>query len=155
MPLTPEGAHLYRLLQAAGERITVYDVTGSLGVPTFAIYLNERVVTYSTHCDATQALRVGLEQALQRCQSERFQQADYALPPVPDCPTHLRSDQVCVPRHMLLDGWSARREWVQQQLQASDLRAFAIPLADDPALARVLPFIVRILLSRRELEKAE
>lgn len=154
-PLTPEGAYLYRLLQATGERIAVYDVTGSLGVPTFATCLNERVVTYSTHCDAAQALRRGLEQALQQYQSEQFQQSDYAPAPVPDCPAHLRSDQVCVPHDTLPGTWSARREWLQQQLWASGLRAFAIPLDDDPALAQVLPFIVRVLLSRRELKNGE
>lgn len=155
MPLTPEGGHLYRLLQATGERLTVYDVTGPLRVPTFAACLNGSVVTYSTHCDTVQALRVGFEQTLQHYQSERFQQVDYALAPVPDCPTHLRSDQSCLPRYTVPDAWPARLEWLLQQLQASDFHAFAIPLNDDAALARVLPFIVRVLLRRRELERGE
>lgn len=155
LPLTPEGGHLYRLLQATGEHLTVYDVTGSLRVPTFAVCLNGRVVTYSTHCDAVQALRAGFEQTLQHYQSERFQQADYALAPVPDCPAPLRSDQSSLPHYTLPDAWSDRLEWLLQQLQSSGYHAFAIPLNDDPALARVLPFLVRVLLKRRELERGE
>lgn len=155
MSLKRTGAYLYRLLQATGKALAVYDVTGALHVPTFAVCLDERVVTYSTHCDAEQALLLGLEQALQQYQSEHFQQAAYALAPVPDCPAHLRGEQLCLPRYTLPDTWSARRAYMLQQFQASGLRSFAIPLDADPALAGALPFIVRILVSREELERGE
>ena len=155
MPMTPEGGHLYRLLKAAVEQIIVYDVTGLLGVPTFATCLNEKVVAYSTHCDGAQALSMGLEQALRQYQSAQFQQPDYALAPVPDCPANLRGNQRCLPRYALPEAWSGRREWLLQQLRASGFRAFAIPLDHDPALTQVLPFIVRVLLSDRELKKGE
>lgn len=152
-PLTPEGLHLYHLLKAAGRQITVYDVTGPLQVPTFATCVGEKVVAYSTHCDGVRALSMGLEQALQQCQSEQFQQLDYAVAPVVDLPVNLRSDQLFVPRSTLPEAWPARQQWLLQQLQASGLRAFAIPLDHDPALARVLPCIVRVLLSRRGVEE--
>jgi putative thiazole-containing bacteriocin maturation protein len=153
--MTPEGVHLYRLLKAAGERITAYDVTGSLHVPTFAVCSGKKVVAYSTHCDGTQALSLGLEQALQQYQSTQFQQPDYALAPIPDFPVNLRGDKMPMPRYTLSDAWSARQEWLLQQLQVNGLRALATPLDHDPALAQVLPFIVRVLLSRRELKKGE
>lgn len=154
-PMTPEGTHLARLLEAAGARITVYDVTGDLQVPTFATCLDEKVVAYTTHCDGDQALNMGLEQALRQYQSAQFQQSAYALAPLPDLPANLRGEQLSVPRYTAPETWSARQEWLLQRLQASALRAFAIPLDHDPALARVLPFIVRILLSGGELEKGE
>lgn len=150
---TPEGEHLYRLLKTTGKQLAVYDVTGSLHVPTFAVCLDERVVTYSTHCNPEQALRMGLEQALQHYQSDHFHQAEYALNPVPDCPAHLRSEQVCLPQALSLETWTVRKEWLLQQLQASGLHSFAIPLEGDPALTRAFPFLVRVLLSQDESEK--
>jgi putative thiazole-containing bacteriocin maturation protein len=152
-PMTPEGVHLYHLLKAVVEQITVYDVTGPLQVPTFATCLGEKVVVYSTHCDGAQALSIGLEQALQQYQSEQFQQYDYAVASVPDLPSILRSDQLAVPLYTSPDTWPARREWLQQKLQSKGLRAFAIPLNHEPALMQVLPFIVRVLLSRVEEER--
>lgn len=153
MPLTPQGVYLYRLLKATGRCITVYDVTGPLQAPTFAVCLDGRTVTYSTHWDEEQALQIGLEQALQHYQSEHFQQADYALAPVPDCPVHLRSEQLCLPRYTLPNTWAARKEWLLQQLQTAGLHGFAIPLNTDPTLARALPFLMRVLLSHKEVEE--
>ena len=145
-PMTPEGAHLHRLLKAAVGQITVYDVTGTLQVPTFAICLGEKVVAYSTHCDVAQALSIGLEQALQQYQSERFLQPEYAIVPVPDLPSTLRSDQLDVPRYTMSEAWSIRQEWLLQKFQANSLRAFVVPLNHDSALVQVLPYIVHVLL---------
>ena len=97
-------------------RSTVYDVTGALQVPTFAMCLGENVMAYSTHCDGAQALSIGLEQALQQYQSEQFQQLDYAVDPVPDLPLSLRSDQLSVPRYTLPEAWSARRGLVATEI---------------------------------------
>lgn len=151
-PMTPEGAHLHHLLKAAVGQITVYDITGTLQVPTFATCLGEKVIAYSTHCDVAQALRMGLEQALQQYQSEQFQQSEYAVVPVPDFPSTLRSDQLYVPRYTLPEAWSARLEWLLQKFQANSLRALVIPLNHDPALMQMLPYIVRVLLIRAEVK---
>ena len=150
MPLSPEALHLHRLLTSAGAQITIYDVTGSLRVPTFATCLDGKVVAYSTHGDAAQALRLGLQQALQQCQAEQYRQPAYALTPVPDFPEHLRSEQLSVPHFAFPGAWADRQAWLLQQLQANGLRACAVPLDHDPALARVLPCIVRVLLSGTE-----
>lgn len=152
VPMTPEGTYLYDLLKATGRQITVYDVTGPLQVPTFAMCLNDKVVSYSTHCDGAQALSMGLEQVLQKYQSERFQQPEYAIAPVPDLPTTLRSDQLHVPQYTLPDAWSARQEWLLQKFQTNSLRAFVIPLDHDPALVQVFPYIVRVLLTKTEVK---
>lgn len=154
-PMTPEGVYLSRLLKAVDAHIAVYDVTGPLGIPTFVTCLGEKAVAYSTHCDGTQALSLGLEQALQHYQAEQFQQPDYAPVPVPDFPLRLRGDQLSVPRTTCPDEWSDRLEWLLQQLQVGGFSAFAVPLNHDPALARVFPFIARVLLSSRELKRGE
>ena len=112
-------------------------------------------MAYSTHYDGAQALNMGLEQALQRYQSTQFQQPAYAPVAVPDFPAHLRSDQLSVPDYTLPNAWPARLAWLLKQLQASGLRAFAIPLDHDPALRQVLPLIMRVLIGGREWEKGE
>lgn len=155
MPMSPEALHLHRLLTSAGAQITIYDVTGSLRVPTFATCIDGKVVAYSTHGDAAQALRMGLQQALQQCQAEQYRQPAYALAPVPDFPVHLRSEQLSVPRFAFPDAWSDRQEHLLQQLQANGLHACAVPLDHDPALARVLPCVVRVLLTGTERQKGE
>ncbi|HXR65669.1 MAG TPA: YcaO-like family protein, partial [Ktedonobacteraceae bacterium] len=155
VPLSPEGAHLYRLLQAAGEQVAVYDVTGPLCVPTFATCSGGKIIAYSTHYDSAQALTLGLEQALQGYQSTQFQQPDYALAPVQDFPAHLRSTQLSIPGYTLPNAWPARLEWLLKQLQASGLRAFVIPLDHDPALTRVFPLIIRVFVGGSEWEKGE
>ncbi|EFH88663.1 TOMM precursor leader peptide-binding protein [Ktedonobacter racemifer] len=144
---TPTGAYLYRQLKAAGEQITAYDITGRLGVPTFAVCAGEKAVAYSTHCDSALALNRGLEQALQQYQATHFQQPAYALSPVPDFAVNLRGDQMLVPDYALPGAWQARNEWLLQQLQKNDLQAFVVPLDHDSALTQVLPYIVRVLLS--------
>lgn len=143
---TPAGAYLYRQLKAAGEQISAYDITGPLGVPTFAVCAGEKAVAYSAHCDSALALNRGLEQALQQYQATHFQQPEYALHPVLDFPVNLRSDQVLVPDYALPVAWSARKEWLLQRLQEHGMQAFAVPLDHDPALTQVLPYIVRVLL---------
>lgn len=147
---TPEQKYLIRALQATGRCITVYEITGSLRVPTFAICIDQKTVAYSSHCDVARALSLGLEQALQQCQSEQFQQPDYALAPVPDVPMHLRGDTVTIPRSTCPEAWSERQDWLLKQLQANAFRAFAVPLDHDPVLAETLPFIVRVLVGGSE-----
>jgi hypothetical protein len=145
---TSVGRHLYHLLTTAGYRVTAYDITGALHVPTFAICSGEQVMAYSTHCDVEEALKSGLEQALQCYQAEQFQQPEYTTDPVPDLLANLRGEQLYVPCYTPLPNtWSARMEWLLQQFQANGWRVFALPLDHDPALAQVLPYIVRLLLT--------
>jgi len=152
VPMTLAGVYLHRLLKTAVGQITVYNVTGILQVPTFAICLGEKVVAYSTHCDVAQALSIGLKQALQQYQAEQSKQFEYAVAPVPDIPSTLRCDQLYVPQYAQPEAGSVQQEWLLQKLQANNLRAFAIPLDHDPALTQILPFIVRVLLTREEVK---
>jgi hypothetical protein len=175
IPMTPEVAHLHRLLRIVGEQVTVYDVTGILPVPTFAVCIGRSVVAYSTHCDVAQALSAGLKQALQQCQSRQAQQPAYAVIPMPDLPgqtqasrdhssnrrerhnplqssqpldVHMDDQQWRMPDQTIPEAWSARQEWLLQTLQAHGFHAWALPLNHDPALMQVFPYIVRVLLAR-------
>ena len=92
LSMTPEGAHLHHMLQTLGKQVTVYDVTGTLQVPTLAIRVDKSVITYCTHCDVAQALCTGLRQALQQYQSTQEQQPEYAVVPVSDLPVSVSSN---------------------------------------------------------------
>lgn len=156
VPLSSEGRYVHHLLRTVvGQQLVVYDVTGSLRVPTFAMCLDAKVVAYSTHCDVAEALGSGLKQALQQYQAEQCQQLEYAVAPVPDVPSVLRASYLTVPCSPLADGWSAQREWLLQRLQAGGFRAWVVPLDHDPALARILPFIVRVVLRNVESQRGE
>lgn len=151
MCLPAEETHLLHLLQIAiGQSLAVYDVTGSLGVPTFATCVGAQVVAYTTAWDEVRALGMGLLRALQQYQAEYCQQPAYALTAVPALPLALRGTQPSVPHYLLPDTWSARRAWLVQRLQAEGLRALVVPLDHDQALARILPFLVRVLVWRVE-----
>jgi bacteriocin biosynthesis cyclodehydratase domain-containing protein len=152
---TSAGAYLSRLLKTVAARVTIYDVTGSLGVPTFAVCLDERVVAYTAHYETGLALEMGLAQVLQQYQAEHFQQAACALASVPDCPLDRRGEQYCQPAYTLPDTWAARRNWLLERLQHSGWRCFVLPLNADPTLARVFPFVVRVLVCRSQKQERE
>ncbi len=148
-----EDEHFLSLLTTAGALPDVYDVTGPLGVPTFAICTREQSIAYVSHYDRVQALSSGLERALRRFQSHYAQQSEYDVEPVPLLVPALRSDYYSeAPEMPIPQKWSARLIWIQQKLQEQGWYALAVPLNHDPALANVLPFLVRVLLARGERE---
>lgn len=149
--LTSRGKHLARLLDAAGIPLTVYDVTGSLGIPTFAVCAGEQVVACSTHCASTEALSLGLLQAVQHYQATQYQQPVCAPEPVPALPVNLRGDALTVPSETVPADWSARLAWLLRQLETHHLRASVVPLDHDPALARISPFVVQVLVEEKEM----
>jgi hypothetical protein len=170
IPMSPEGIHLYRLLQTSGGQVTVYDVTSTLSIPTFAVYVDQKVVAYSTHCDIAQALSTGLRQAMRQYQATQAQEPEYAVVPVPDLPEQARTgrdssgydplrspqslqaptdnDQWGTPDQMMPEAWTAYQEHLLQTLQTHSFHAWALPLDHDPALAQMHPYIVRVLLAR-------
>ncbi|GLV55650.1 hypothetical protein KDH_24940 [Dictyobacter sp. S3.2.2.5] len=150
-PLSATGAHLVRLLEIAGSLPEIYDVTGTLEIPTFAFCVDDRVIAYNTHCEAAQALQMGMQQVLQHYQSIQCQQPDYAITPPVDLSPSLRGEQFSIPDYPCPDGWPDRLTWLVQQLWSHDLCACVVPLDHDPGLAEIFPFVVRVLLSRSEV----
>lgn len=145
---------LSHLLQnVPGERLAVYDVTGSLGVPTMAICLGEQVVAYTSACEPVQAVSLGLQRALLRVQAGQWRGLADAHAPVPDLPLALRGRQCSLPCSSWPQGWSARRAWLVQRLQVDGWSALALPLDHDRTLARLLPFLVRVLVYRSEPQR--
>jgi bacteriocin biosynthesis cyclodehydratase domain-containing protein len=149
--LTPEGIYDAHLLQTTGELLAVYDITGSLQVPTFVTCLGNRAVACTTHCDAAQAIGMGLERAVQRYQAEQCQ--PYEQEHAPDLPLSLRGAQWSVPRYASPETWPDRSTWLLQRLRDAGLRALAVPLNHDPALSGISPLIVRVVLSNVDAQR--
>jgi putative thiazole-containing bacteriocin maturation protein len=148
--LDPQGARQRYVLDIMREAVTVYDVTGPLQVPTFAICFSERTIVYSTHLDVTEALKEGLELAMRYrlAQAFRTHQPTMTGPAVPELPAALRGDIALLSQHVAPQQWFARQQWLQLKLQDHGWQSFAVPLDHDPACNQILPFIVRVLLAR-------
>ncbi|GAA3861948.1 hypothetical protein GCM10022243_30290 [Saccharothrix violaceirubra] len=131
--------HAVAMLHALGEPVTVHDVTGPLGVPTFGAALSGRTVAYGSGVDPTAALRECLHRTLLSWQSRTTGQPVYAPPNVPDLPESLRGParppRVADP----VDPLAA--------LVAAGHRPLLVPLDHDGAVHRVVPFVVRVVLT--------
>lgn len=148
-PLQPQGTRQRHLLNLANSYVTVYDVTGALHVPTFAICMDEHVMAYSTHTDVAQALRAGFEEALLRWQLTMAGLVGMSgLPSIPPLPLPQRGTFTVIPSSVAPAEGEACLAWLQQALGAAGWQVFIIPLDHDPALASVLPHLVRVLLAR-------
>lgn len=156
LSLTSEGDHLLSLLATVEAQPDVYDITGSLGIPTFAICAGTRTIAYSTHWDTVEALVGGLELALRQYQSEQAQQPEYAVEPVPQLLISRSANQstqlrcVSAPHE-----WSSRLAWLVQRFRENGWLAIITPLNHDPTLVEVLPFLVRVLLMQEEKKKEQ
>lgn len=146
--LTPEGRHFRDLLATTGELVTVYDVTGPLQVPTFAVCMNRNTVAYGVHVDSVEAISHALEQAVQHYQAIQTGQLVYDVPPVVELPLALRGDTVFMATPVSPKAWPVRQEWLLQRLSDNRMQVVVVPLHHDPALKQVLPYIVRVFLVR-------
>jgi len=129
-------------LESVGERVTVYDVTGSLGVPTFACALAGEVVAYGCATSATDALRDGLQQVLLYYQAQANNEWEYAPEDVPDLPSRLRTSDVrpvTSPPPLDVDTLARR-------LAHGGHAPAAVPLDHDQGVGRIMPYIARVVV---------
>jgi putative thiazole-containing bacteriocin maturation protein len=168
---SPDGTRLLHILEQMGERVTAYDVTGPLQVPTLAICLEGQTVAYGTHVDLAQALQDGLERALLHKQLSGEQILVDNLPPVPDLPLAPHGETTGRDRtegigtgsalgtgHGLnptasfgiydaSQEWPDLKGWLQEVLQTNGWWAFAVSLDHDPILRQIRPYIVHVLVA--------
>lgn len=141
-----QGARYAQILRTWGVPVAVYDVTGTLGIPTFAFCVGNQTVAYRTNVDVRDALRCGLEQTVAHEQARANHQPDYAPPDVADLPHRARGVQPTLPRS------SSPGDWVHQQHRLCDAlmqqgrRVVVVPLDHDPAFTDVLPYIVNLIV---------
>ncbi|MGW2238097.1 hypothetical protein [Streptomyces sp. NPDC001759] len=143
--LTSRGARYLKLLEIVGQSFGVYDLSGPLGLPTFAFTTPKGTVAYVSDLEPGAALERGLERTLLAYQSQAAAQPGYAPPPVPDLPAKLRGDIGGTGGNGTLPD-SVSLEQAVGALTAEGGRVVAVPLDHDPLLARMCPFVVRAVV---------
>jgi putative thiazole-containing bacteriocin maturation protein len=149
--LKPEGTRQrHFFLRMHRSSVTVYNVTGPLQVPTFVLCIQGKTLVSTTHVDAAQALRDGLDQVAMY-QPAFGEPIDLShLPAGPDLPVSLRGQKTTLPAYEAPQEWPKRQIWLQKALASQGWQAFAVPLDHDPLLSQIQPYIVRVLVARTE-----
>jgi hypothetical protein len=131
------------MVAALGEPVTVHDVTGPLGVPTFACSLAGRTVAYGCAASATGALADGLGRLLLAYQAGADGDAAYAPDPVPDLPAHLRGSAT----RPVEPGPPLGVPDLVAALARRGRHAAAVPLDHDPEVHRAMPYVVHVVVT--------
>jgi hypothetical protein len=127
------------MLAAIGQPVTVYDITGSTGVPTFLSYLDGEPAGCASRLAAADALTDTLEQTVLHYQARKEGQADYAPPSAPELPGRLDAPVAPPPPSVDLAAAVA-------VLRAHGHRPVAVPLDHDPEATRIMPYTVQVVL---------
>jgi hypothetical protein len=131
------------MVTALNQPVTVHDVTGTVGVPTFACSLAGRTLSYGCGVSSTLALRDGLLRLLLAYQAQANDEPAYAPPAVPDLAPHLRgtTPQPTQSRPALdvpaLVAALARRGY----------HAAVVPLDHDQEVHKIMPFIAHVVVT--------
>lgn len=140
--LDARGERYRALLAAIGDPVTVFDITGAIGVPTVVCYLGSVPAGRASSLSAAGAVTDALEQVLLHHQSRHNGQPDYAPPPVRGIPRHLRGDTVgALSGVALRDGADLADALVKQ-----GHRPVAVPLDHDPEVSALMPYVVRVVI---------
>lgn len=144
--LQPSGERSLRLLNLVRADLAVYDLsTCAWGFPCFAFCLAGTTVAYTSDCDPVEALQAGLELALLAQQARDDHQA-YASAPVFDLPVALRGSEQIMPATVSVPDLAERNTLLLSAFQKRGFVPLVIPLDHDLELARVLPFLLRVVL---------
>ncbi|MFD9686028.1 hypothetical protein ACFXPX_17245 [Kitasatospora sp. NPDC059146] len=141
--LTPRAERYRKLLAIVEESFEVHDLSGLLGLPTFAFTTPAGTVAHVSDLDVAAALEQGLERTLLAYQARATEQPAYAPAPVPELPPHLRAtaapERAAAPRSVTLEEAVAG-------LTREGGRVVAVPLDHDAAVAGACPFVVRAVV---------
>jgi len=141
-PLDGRGDRYRSMLETIGEPVTVYDVTGPLGVPTVLCHLGATPAACASGLSLGDALADALEQVLLQYQARSNSQPGYAPPRSPRIPDRLRG--------------SVRRAFrTTPPLDVAALtaalerghRPVAVPLDHDPEVNTIMPYTVHVVLT--------
>ncbi|MGH3897442.1 MAG: TOMM precursor leader peptide-binding protein [Pseudonocardiaceae bacterium] len=152
--LDEQGARYVQILRTWGVPVAVYEITGTLQIPSFAFCVGNQAVAYRTSADAGDALRCGLEQTVAYEQARANRQPDYAPPHVADLP-HRARDTAPIPPQSGVSQPSSSGDWLHQQHRLCDAlmrqghRVVVVPLDHDPAVTDVLPYIANLVVEPR------
>jgi bacteriocin biosynthesis cyclodehydratase domain-containing protein len=139
----PHLAHLNTLLSQCAPHPVCYDLTGRIGVPCVAAASASSPAACAAGLTLRQALAGALEAALLLAQSRLWNEPLYQARSV-DLPDHLRGrrPRQADPRLRLPPDPTV----VASRLAAVGRRPVAVPLHHDPAIAALLPFLLRVVV---------
>ncbi|MFC3381527.1 TOMM precursor leader peptide-binding protein [Couchioplanes azureus] len=137
------------MLDVLGLDVTVYDVTGSLGVPTLIACTGTTSVGSASGYDRAALVEAVLEQALRHHQAEADKWPAYAIDGpslLPRLPANLRGaaaerDDVAVRE------WPRIRRELLARFRDGGHRPVAVPLDHDPVMHEVLPYVVNVVMT--------
>ena len=137
--LDPVAARYRAALADLRLAVTVRDVTGRLGVPSYAFEIDGEVLAYACARSPGRALRDGWEQVLLLAQARLHGESGYAPPPVPALPAGRRDP-----------GWAPVRRAVRRGALVTAVRSagevpVAVPLDHDPEVGRLGPVVLHVL----------
>lgn len=141
-PLDEIGARYQALLGAAGEDVTVYDVTGPQRVPTVVACRSGEPAGSASGPTMADALRDVLEQALLAYQSEVNGQPAYRPSP-PEFPESLRGTRTTA----VEAGHPLGIEELAHRLRDRTRHPVVVPLDHDPEVSSMVPTIVRVVFA--------
>jgi hypothetical protein len=135
----------YRSMAAVlGDGLDVYDVTGSIRVPTLAFRLDGVTVAYASGFSFADALRDGLAEVLLFHQAQADGEAPYAPARLPPLPERGRRPGVTA-----CPAWSIDAAGAAAQLARLGWSAVAVPLDHDPSVTgSILPYLVHVVVAR-------
>jgi hypothetical protein len=143
--LDHHGDRYRALLAATGRPVTVYDVTGPLGVPTMLGYLGSVATGCGSSLSRADALTDTLQEMLLHHQAQANRQRDYAPPPAPSIPPALRgTGNVPIAPATASDPTAAT---VISALVAHGHHPIAVPLDHDREVHAIMPYTVHVVIS--------
>ncbi|GAA4874104.1 TOMM precursor leader peptide-binding protein [Saccharopolyspora cebuensis] len=137
------------MLDVLGVDVVVHDITGVLGVPTFAARVGSTTVGCASGFDTALLLESVLEQALRHDQARTERWPDYAadIGELPDLPEALGDDApVAQVTPAAPQGWADVQELLVRNLRDAGHRPVVVPLDHDPVLDQVLHLVNVVLV---------
>ncbi|MGH3888397.1 MAG: TOMM precursor leader peptide-binding protein [Pseudonocardiaceae bacterium] len=147
--LDEQAARYLQILRTWEVPVTVYEVTGALGIPSFAFCSGDKTVAYRTEVDVRNALRGGLEQVMAFEQARANHQPEYAPADVVDLPHRVRGVRPSLLQPSEVTDWVGQQRRLCDALAQRGHRVAVVPLDHDPAIADVLPYIVNLVVESR------
>ncbi|MFI5913340.1 YcaO-like family protein [Dactylosporangium sp. NPDC051541] len=142
--LDSRGNRYRALLAATGLPVTVYDVTGPLGVPTMVGCIGSVAAGCGSSLSRVAALTDTLEDVLLHHQAQSNRQSVYAPPPVAGIPPGLRGTDKVQVAGAAGDATAAA---VISALVEHGHNPIAVPLVDDRGVNAVMPYAVHVVVS--------
>ncbi|MEV0148321.1 MULTISPECIES: YcaO-like family protein [unclassified Nonomuraea] len=141
--LPPRGERYRSMIEATGEAVTCYDLTGPSGIPAAMSYLGDTPVGYAGGSSAAEAVTGALEQALLHYQARQNAQPAYAPPVPPGIPPALRGSAI----RRLPDASRTDSASLVSALVGRGLSPVAVPLDHDREVHSIMPYTVHVVLA--------